>query len=153
MLITGSIWSYYDYAECEINGMRMRFSGGGLEIAVDEDGGFRDWGVSKLVQLGRFSERAREWTRCPRIVFYSSRKWVVYLPLGLPTFLVFVLTIAIWLWPQGAVPGGCSSCGYDLRGNSSGICPECGNPFVADWLSGGPALKSRESMTRDRRIS
>ena len=25
--------------------------------------------------------------------------------------------------------GGCPICGYDLRGNVSGICPECGTPL------------------------
>ncbi len=24
----------------------------------------------------------------------------------------------------------CLSCGYDMRGNQSGVCPECGEPFV-----------------------
>lgn len=28
-------------------------------------------------------------------------------------------------WP-GARPGRCARCGYDLRGNVSGVCPECG---------------------------
>lgn len=28
----------------------------------------------------------------------------------------------------------CLSCGYDMRGNQSGVCPECGEPFVfRDW--------------------
>jgi hypothetical protein len=26
----------------------------------------------------------------------------------------------------------CRSCGYDLRGNTSGVCPECGNPMPSD---------------------
>jgi hypothetical protein len=25
-------------------------------------------------------------------------------------------------------PGGCAACGYDLTGNVSGVCPECGTP-------------------------
>lgn len=28
-------------------------------------------------------------------------------------------------------PGACLTCGYDLTGNVSGICPECGRPAVA----------------------
>lgn len=28
-------------------------------------------------------------------------------------------------------PGHCQSCGYDLTGNESGICPECGRPTPA----------------------
>ena len=29
--------------------------------------------------------------------------------------------------------GKCHVCGYDLTGNVSGICPECGTAFVRDW--------------------
>ncbi|GMU22180.1 MAG: hypothetical protein AMXMBFR13_22680 [Phycisphaerae bacterium] len=28
----------------------------------------------------------------------------------------------------GVPPGCCSQCGYDLTGNVSGVCPECGQP-------------------------
>ncbi len=27
-------------------------------------------------------------------------------------------------------PGHCQQCGYDLTGNESGVCPECGRPVV-----------------------
>jgi hypothetical protein len=29
-------------------------------------------------------------------------------------------------------PGQCRSCGYDLTGNTSGVCPECGKKLVAE---------------------
>ena len=29
------------------------------------------------------------------------------------------------------VPGACRACGYDLTGNVSGRCPECGRPTAA----------------------
>jgi hypothetical protein len=31
-------------------------------------------------------------------------------------------------------PNGCRQCGYDLTGNVSGNCPECGSPAVQDRL-------------------
>jgi hypothetical protein len=41
----------------------------------------------------------------------------------------------LWLWEQPAEvrqrrrrTGLCSRCGYDLTGNVSGVCPECGTP-------------------------
>lgn len=46
--------------------------------------------------------------------------------LVLPSLLI--LTRLIFRgWPTRA-PGLCVSCGYDLTGNTSGICPECGTP-------------------------
>ena len=37
--------------------------------------------------------------------------------------------IAFVLRPARGLPGHCPSCGYDLTGNVSGVCPECGNPI------------------------
>jgi hypothetical protein len=45
--------------------------------------------------------------------------WIPFLLIGLPTG---------WLWwrDRRRVPAGCCACGYDLTGNISGRCPECG---------------------------
>ncbi|HEX5243398.1 MAG TPA: hypothetical protein VFW23_09085 [Tepidisphaeraceae bacterium] len=41
---------------------------------------------------------------------------------------LFILARLIFSgWPTRA-PGMCVSCGYDLTGNTSGVCPECGTP-------------------------
>lgn len=29
-------------------------------------------------------------------------------------------------------PGCCRECGYDLTGNVSGVCPECGTPILTE---------------------
>lgn len=47
--------------------------------------------------------------------------WPVLLFFTVPTMLI------IW-WPSrpGIPPGHCRKCGYNLAGNVSGRCPECG---------------------------
>lgn len=51
--------------------------------------------------------------------------------LAVPFWIAFV-TVAIptaWLWHHGrrrVLPGHCARCGYDLTGNTSGTCSECG---------------------------
>ena len=42
-----------------------------------------------------------------------------FLAVAIPTLLVW------WFWPKPLKPGHCR-CGYDLTGNTSGVCPECG---------------------------
>lgn len=50
-------------------------------------------------------------------------------------FVVALLGVTPVTWAAAAWrrrrlrrPGVCRSCGYDLRGNVSGVCPECGSP-------------------------
>ena len=72
----------------------------------------------------------------PRTTFgwFPQRVWLpgatfVVVPLWMPILLLVVITCAIYLggdarrrtrWPR------CVRCGYDLTGNVSGRCPECG---------------------------
>ena len=47
-----------------------------------------------------------------------------------PLYAVFLAvagpTLLVWrFWPKPPKPGHCR-CGYDLTGNTSGVCPECG---------------------------
>jgi len=38
--------------------------------------------------------------------------------------------LALWTYLRPALrPGMCRACGYDLTGNISGVCPECGRPI------------------------
>jgi hypothetical protein len=32
----------------------------------------------------------------------------------------------LWGWMRRPRPRACPSCGYDLTGNTTGVCPECG---------------------------
>lgn len=51
-----------------------------------------------------------------------------------PIFLVAVAPTALWVWRvalarsrrRRSAANRCASCGYDLTGNASGRCPECG---------------------------
>jgi hypothetical protein len=53
---------------------------------------------------------------------------VVILILPGTAFLVAVVVAFVVRGPRGdpPPPGHCVTCGYDLTGNTSGTCPECG---------------------------
>lgn len=55
------------------------------------------------------------------------------LPLWIP-FLAVIVCTALWWWrDRRRIPAGhCLKCGYDLTGNVSGVCPECGEKVKAD---------------------
>ncbi len=46
--------------------------------------------------------------------------WLPYLLVALPTGLLWYID------RRRPPPGHCGRCGYNLTGNTSGVCPECG---------------------------
>jgi hypothetical protein len=68
-----------------------------------------------------------------RYVSYPSGSWL-RLPL-LYLFILFAVLPCIWSWRtirdwRRHPEGHCQSCGYNLTGNTSGVCPECGTALL-----------------------
>lgn len=64
----------------------------------------------------------------PSMVTRASVLWAVVIPLWIPTT---VSLVASWVFRRNArvpSPGHCKKCDYDLNGNESAVCPECGTP-------------------------
>ena len=50
-----------------------------------------------------------------------------YIPFWLPLMPISLFTLGLfWLDRRRIPPGHCQECGYNLTGNVSGVCPECG---------------------------
>ncbi len=47
-------------------------------------------------------------------------------PLWIPVCLVGLPTVVAWYRDRRFPPENCQACNYNLTGNTSGICPECG---------------------------
>ena len=61
------------------------------------------------------------WTNSP----YRYRS--VHVPLWIPFLLFAMPTVFLWWLDRRRIPPGhCQKCGYNLTGNVSGVCPECG---------------------------
>jgi hypothetical protein len=75
----------------------------------------------------------------PNLQYASPVMWItiIHVPLGVPAALLAIATIWVWvpLLRRKPARGLCRDCGYDLTGNTSGVCPECGTPTTR-----GPAL-------------
>lgn len=69
------------------------------------------------------------WSTSPQ----PSSYWTIIIPLWIP-FGVFSIVAIILLWKAlRCYPiGRCNQCGYDLRMNTSGLCPECGTPIPSE---------------------
>ena len=54
-------------------------------------------------------------------------------PLGIPLLVcVFTIILLMRLDRRRILPGHCQNCGYDLTGNVSGRCPECGTAIEGE---------------------
>lgn len=68
----------------------------------------------------------------PSTEYYAqiAKSSVLHFDLWLP--LVLAALMAVFTMPRRPrLPGHCAACTYDLRGNTSKRCPECGTPFTA----------------------
>ena len=98
-----------------------------------------------------WSRKARGWSICPltpgtrKILMPRARTHLipslvlkknrVNLPTWMPPIVFGVPTALLWWRDRHRIPPGhCRKCGYDLTGNVSGRCPECGEPTFAQAL-------------------
>lgn len=56
------------------------------------------------------------------------------IPIWIPLLVVGFPTILLWLRGGCPTPGFCPTCGYDLKYNASGRCPECGTAIHTDSM-------------------
>ena len=60
-------------------------------------------------------------------IFFGIPVYLFVGPLVLLLVLLTLPTALLWHLDRRRFPPGHCPCGYDLRGNVSGVCPECGN--------------------------
>ena len=114
---------WYDFA-CHSTHSLVGACIGAVRVVHAEDR-VRPWGahVEPIGPLGKHD--IIRWSLAPG---WSSMPgaWWVYVPLW--PFVLLPALVAGWLWRRERLPGPghCQRCGYNLRGNVSGVCPECG---------------------------
>ncbi len=58
--------------------------------------------------------------------YWPGSTHLIELPLYILFLTVAIPTLLVWrVWPKPDKPGH-GRCSYDLTGNTSGVCPECG---------------------------
>lgn len=65
------------------------------------------------------------------------------IPLWMPLLFVAATTGVFWVYDRRRFPRGhCQSCAYDLKGNTSGVCPECGARYELQATTATPSGSS-----------
>ena len=90
-----------------------------------------------VLQCG-WVDRPRLFGNLPHLIQYPT---LGFTDLLFPLWIPFVLSgaMSVWLERRGRrpSPGHCLTCGYDLTGNTSGVCSECG--LVAQTVAAAAA--------------
>jgi len=133
LLISVALWglSYANHTLYRGNRFLVSSYGGHIQY-LRTDRPWSEWGKSDRYSLGWQVDRRYDLnTLWKPWCTFATWYWTVYVPLWMPTLLfggVFwrayppVYRLHKWrkLWL-------CLTCGYDLTGNTSGTCPECGD--------------------------
>jgi hypothetical protein len=87
----------------------------------------RDFDLTMKPRNPGFSPNNR-WILHAHFVSNGAPVHVIILPLWIPLAPTLVITIVIlFLDRRSKKAGHCLECGYNLTGNVSGVCPECGS--------------------------
>ena len=108
------------------------------------------WDISNIYlcpwreQLGLDWPRLRSYsgTRFPTFDYLPPSKTTEFsLPLWLPFLALLIPTLLLWRRERKPRRGHCRRCDYDLTGNVSGVCPECGTAITGEQraISSQPA--------------
>lgn len=62
----------------------------------------------------------------PSTVLRLVESSLLLIPLVKGLVLAAILYVHLRVWAKRTEQGCCANCGYNLRGNESGVCPECG---------------------------
>jgi hypothetical protein len=133
----------------------------GSDVLVGVVGGTLMWGPSALVAYTEPPTPTgfRVWWRPMYLPFDwpSASHWSLgILPLWIPAVVLAIATALLWYLDRRRIPPGhCRKCGYDLTGNVSGRCPECGTEIksvrAGSRLAGDPKLRFDNATVQSRR--
>lgn len=105
---------------------RWRFSlvSGGLLAAWSECGSVPGFEVREASGMDWSPEVAH--LVAPAGIQRGTTYYGIFLPLWIPLTVAAIPGLLLWCRGRRPPKGHCPSCGYDLTGNVTGVCSECG---------------------------
>lgn len=124
LMTLASFFSYYGHPVYVGDGWMIWFGYGGVAVHNHPLSFPPGLQISQaVVSSVDVFEGVRDWFGLPKMLVIGA--W--YFPLGMPVVVLVALSsFILWKTRRPFPEGHCRRCGYDLRGNESGRCSECG---------------------------
>ncbi len=92
----------------------------------------RPWGLDSVLPIGwHFGAcTSPKILLLPRRLYSGHNLYRCSVPLWIPLLIIGVPMFLAWRRDCPYPPGHCAECGYDLTGNVSGTCSECGTEIA-----------------------
>lgn len=105
------------------------FGFGELTVVGDPTTPPIDWTAFDVFSIERLGSRGRLYKSTWLYSWYASKNFYLLVIALWPLVAALVAGNVFWYWRdwrRRVRPGHCAKCGYNLTGNISGRCPECG---------------------------
>lgn len=120
VLLVPTFWWYVGYAG---QGWRIGLSNGKAFLVVSHDPRF----AYPKGTFCEYDESIGDIIYAPFPVVRSDDRFaVISVPVAALAFLIALLSLVARIRARGYPTASCPACSYDLTGNVSGVCPECG---------------------------
>jgi len=110
--------------------------GGGVGGVVMVDSTFTEYGTTSAL----LAPTPIRWLPEGHLIPRGGRPaigFAAYIPFWCLFPIAVIPTVILWRRDRRIPPGHCQTCGYDLTGNTTGVCSECG--ALADSRAADPA--------------
>ena len=132
LMLSSWLLSYFWSLDASVTRFAVRLRAGASVLNWWESSVDFSWPEFRISRSSRETLLSNEWlpSRLSMNVNPGGYLSVVIIPLWIPIGITALLTVILFYRDRRRCipPGHCRKCGYDLTGNMSGVCPECGEP-------------------------
>jgi len=110
-----------------------------IDVSQLRNSGKRDFYIRSIDQVEQAFYRRAQMDRGLSFGFrhyeFPAGQSTYFIAHWLAILVPWLFFVVVWRWKKRKPKGHCQSCGYDLTGNTTGVCPECNTAVRSNSLT------------------